>query len=281
VGTAPPLYLLITRESEAFLDLTPEDRLPEYENPPVAEVVTGVYFRKIPLQLPHFGLLWKQFQHDYPRFEEAPPLITTIEQSDTPDFPMPRVWFLSRDETGVIQVQNSYFLANWRRVKADDAYPRYHRVMEQYRDRLGRFSAFLESQSLPEIEPVHYEMTYVNHIPQGDGWNDLGDIGRVLPDLSWRKEPVRFFSGHETLNCVWGFSLPKGMGRLRVSVKTARRRADDVPVLIMELTAKGKPEASASLDAWNWYSVAREWIVRGFADLTSSEVQETVWKRTG
>jgi uncharacterized protein (TIGR04255 family) len=259
--------------------LTPEEKLPEYKNPPVAEVVTGVYFKKIPLQLPHFGLLWEQYRREYPRFEEATPLVTAFEQTDTIDFPMPRVWFVSADETGVIQVQHSYFLANWRKAKPTDAYPRYHKVMEQYRDRLQRFTDFLKTHELPEIEPVHYEMTYVNHILQGQGWNDISDIGRVFPDLSWRNETDRFLGGYETLSCVSAFSLPNRMGRLRASIRTARRREDDHPVLILELTAKGRPEPGDEADVWDWYAVAREWIVRGFADLTSKEMQETTWER--
>ena len=42
------------------LDLMPEEKLPEYENPPVSEVVTGLYFNKLPLLLPHFGLIWQE-----------------------------------------------------------------------------------------------------------------------------------------------------------------------------------------------------------------------------
>ncbi len=259
--------------------MTSEESLPEYKNPPVSEVITGVYFKKIPFQLPHFGLLWEQFRKDYPRFEEATPLITDVELAGTPDFPMPRVWFVSADQTGVIQVQHSYFLTNWRKVKSNDAYPRYHKVMKQYRDRLERFTKFLESHELPSIEPVQYEMTYVNHIPQGQGWNDLGDIGNVFPDVSWRKETRRFFGVYETVSYATGFSLPNGMGRLRAAIRSARRREDNAPVFTLELTARGKPEAGGEADSWDWYAIAREWIVRGFADLTSEEVQKTIWER--
>jgi uncharacterized protein (TIGR04255 family) len=259
------------------LELTPESKLPDYENPPVAEVVTGVYFKPVPLQLPHFGLLWDEFRAQYPKFEEAQPLVPDFSQGDSPEFPMPRVWFVTEDDTGIVQVQRGYFMTNWRRVKPSDAYPRYQRVIELYRERLARFEGFLKKHDLPPTEPVRYEMTYVNHIFQGDGWEKTEDLGLVLPDLSWRRNPGRFLTNLEGVNSLFTFSLPDGAGSLRASVRSARRRSDNRPLLNVELTVRGMPRGGG--DAWNWFALAREWIVRGFADLTSEDVQRAIWRR--
>ncbi len=52
----------------------PDALLPDYELPPVLEVVCGVLFKPIKLLVPHFGLLWEEFQSEYPTFQEAVPL---------------------------------------------------------------------------------------------------------------------------------------------------------------------------------------------------------------
>jgi hypothetical protein len=30
---------------------------------------------------------------------------------------------------------------------------------------------------------------------------------------------------------------------------------------------------------WTWFDLAREWIVRGFTDLTGEEVQKQIWRK--
>ena len=30
---------------------------------------------------------------------------------------------------------------------------------------------------------------------------------------------------------------------------------------------------------WNWFDLAHEWIVRGFADLTTEKIQQNIWRR--
>ena len=49
-------------------------------------------------------------------------------------------------------------------------------------------------------------------------------------------------------------------------------------VLLLELTARGLPSGMGISDLLAWCSLAREAIVRGFADLTSDGVQ-ALWER--
>ncbi|CAD5950853.1 hypothetical protein NO976_02793 [Planktothrix agardhii] len=70
----------------------------------MVEVVCGILFQDLQLLLtPHIGLLWQKFQHEYPEFEELPPLAPAIEFFDeSPDInvvfseipPTPRIWFI-------------------------------------------------------------------------------------------------------------------------------------------------------------------------------------------
>jgi uncharacterized protein (TIGR04255 family) len=263
--------------------------LPEYENPPVGEVVCGVQFKTLEkLRIPHFGLFWEGCKAEYPRCQEVAPLIPLVERFGADEgeavqlpgeVPLPRVWFLNSEETGIIQVQRDRFLHNWKKVKSTDKYPRYHTVIELFKRQLGLFEQFLAQYDLGEILPVQYEMTYVNHIRQGDGWENLSELSRVFRDYSWRNDE-RFLPGIEHINLRKSFELPERMARLYVSIRDGKLIEGQTPVILFELTVRGIPGEHSREAMWKWFDVAREWIVRGFTDLTSDAIQKNVWRRT-
>src|SRR5689334_16148372 len=83
--------------------------LPEFERPPVTEVVLGVQLDPLPqLRSAHLGLLWGQLRDELPVLEEHPALdlpeenfesasggVFTIQLAGTP--PVPRQWFINKD----------------------------------------------------------------------------------------------------------------------------------------------------------------------------------------
>jgi len=262
----------------------------EYENPPVVEVVCGILFTPIEqLLAPHLGLLWEKFKVGYPKCQEVPPLMPVIERfeqlsepemkiSDTP--PLPRIWFLDADDNRIIQVQRDRFLHNWKRMCPEDEYPRYRIVIETFRRYLALFQSFLAEADLGGIQPLQYEMTYVNIIPQGEAWDDTSELGRVFPDFIWRVNDKRFLAKPDAFVWRTRFVLPDRKGRLHTKIEMGRRVKDEHPLLRFELTARGIG-TDRSLDGmWGWFDTAREWIVRGFTDLTGSEAQENIWRRT-
>jgi hypothetical protein len=79
----------------------------------------------------------------------------------------------------------------------------------------------------------------------------------------------------ETINYRISFLLPDKMGRLYATIKTgATRRVGGKKIVIFDLTVRG---FNADMD--KWFSVAREWIVKGFTDLTGNKIQDEIWKR--
>ena len=263
--------------------------LPDFKKPPVTEVVCGVLFQEIPGFLaPYLGLLWDKFKADYPQCQEVAPLVPAIERferqepsgpriTDIP--PMARTWFVHEKGNGIIQVQRDRFLHNWRKIRAEDEYPHYDHVFRQFKKALAAFREFLAEEDLGSVEIRQYEMTYINHIPKGEGWNSLSDLGAVLPDFSWRKNDRRALPPFESVNLRTSFVLPDKQGRLHLTIRDAVRRADDLPILMVELTARGIGE-DTSLEAMDsWFALAHESIVRGFADLTDQEVQKKHWER--
>jgi len=272
--------------------MTTSSDLPDYENPPLIEVVCGVLFRPIKgLLAPHLGLLWQKYSPPYSGCQEVAPLAPLREQlegegakpaelefGEVP--PLPRVWFVHEKGRGVIQVQRDRFLHNWRKLDPADEYPRYHNVIGLFRGHLETLEGFLAEKGLGEISPLQYEMTYINLIPVGEGWTSLADIGAVLPDLSWRSNADRFLPSFEGCGYHAGFLLPNRAGRLHVVLRTGRAKQDGRPVLQLELTTRGMGADTSRAVMWNWFDLAHEWIVRGFTDLTGGGFQQQVWKRT-
>jgi len=264
--------------------------LPEYKKPPVIEVVCGVLFKELaPLHAVHLGSFWEKLKPDYDHSREVAPLAPAFESFDKPpqvEFqvtevpPLPRTWLLTANENGIVQVQRDRFLHNWKKVAPDDEYPRYTQVIEMFRERLEAFEEFLAESQLGPIEPLQYEITYVNHIPQGDGWTCLADVGNVFPDFTRRTDSSRFLPEPDQLNCRTSFPLPAKQGRLHAVVRRVQRTSDNKPVLLFELTARGMPDDTTREAMWPWFDLAHEWIVRGFTDLTSHEARKNVWRQT-
>jgi hypothetical protein len=148
-----------------------------------------------------------------------------------------------------------------------------------FRDHLSRFQLFLHEVGLGTPEMFQYELTYVNHIPQGDGWTKVDDLGKVFPDFSWRVGTHRFLPQPERINWQTSFVLPNRAGRLHMTIRRGIRRTDGHPLLLFELTARGIGSDKSPEGMWAWFDLAHDWIVLGFADLTGGEVQKNIWRR--
>jgi len=270
---------------------TTSRNLPEYDNPPLNEVVCGILFRRIDdLLNPYLGILWEKYKPEYSQCREVVPLLPLIENFDRrpqPEAPyidveaplLPRTWFVHADGNGVIQIQRDRFHHNWRKMRPDDEYPRYQSVIDMFRTHLEKFVQFLDENQLGTLTPLQYELTYINHIMKGEGWETIGDVGRVFPSLSLQASKYSFLPSPETINWQASFTLPNRVGRLHTKLQSAMRRDDGHPLLMFELTARGIGDYTTLDTMWNWFAMAHEWVVRGFTDLTDPQVQNVIWRR--
>ena len=263
---------------------------PEYKNPPVVEVVSGLQFKPIKsLTGPYLGILWEKFKSEYPRIKEAAPLVPAIESFDEAParemasfqelFGSTRTWFETNDGNGLIQVQRDRFHHNWKKGKDSDKYPHYDYVIGKFRASLAILEEFLEETKLDKVEPTQFEMTYINHIFKGEGWETFDDLGKVFKDFFRQKDQNRFLPPPENLNWQTSFVFPQRAGRLHVSIRLGKRKTDGIPAILLELTARGMTSDSSRTSMWSWFEMAHEWIVCGFADLTAETVQKDVWRR--
>jgi len=265
------------------------NRLPDYTNPPVIEVVAGVGFAPIAgFKTVHVGLLWERFRRDFPQVEEHPPIVMPpelltpvgqlgeIQFVDTP--PLPRVWFLDAAGNGIVQVQRDALLHNWRKLKDDDKYPRFKVVIAEFRDHFSRLADFAREQKLGAVLPLQYELNYVNHIFPGEHWDQGKTLNAIFPDFQWRQDRSRFLPpAYEAAQWRTAFRLPDDAGRLHITIQTGFKRPDNSPILILEMKARGMAKDQSFDSIWKWFDLAHEWIVKGFADLTDKTLQSRLW----
>lgn len=262
--------------------------MPDFGNPPVIEVVFGIQFDELrDMKVPHLGFFWEKLgRTEYPECQEMP-LLAPIRETYNEAFeqaehfafrnqpPLPRLFFLNARKDHLIQFQEDRFLQNWRKVETDDKYPRFRELFPKFVKSWHLLSEFTKEQGIGNPKANQYELTYVNHIPQGEGWHSLSDINKVFPEFSCNSKAC-FLPEPESVSWRKTFKFAENKGRLYASMQQGFNRETKKNVLMLELTARGFSENGLE----EWFIMAHEWIVRGFADLTGSEIQKIFWSRT-
>jgi uncharacterized protein (TIGR04255 family) len=254
--------------------------LPSYEAPPVNEVVCGMkYHAPTMLRVPHIGVLWEKLRTEYPVIQHAAPIGSSAAEFATDPItglPLPRVWFINELDDQLIQFQLDRFYFNWRHKEG--LYPRYPYVIKQFEKTMDTIEGFFEEFKLGKLNPIEYELSYINHFEKNREWDEIDDLSKILTDFFWNKRTGRFLSIPIKISWQTEFELPDKKGHLFVNLKSALRTDDNVPLFILELVARGKGNSTDKKTVREWYDIAHEWIVNGFTDLTSSEAHK-MWKR--
>jgi uncharacterized protein (TIGR04255 family) len=251
---------------------------PDYKNPPVIEVVSGISFEKIEkFGGQHLGLFWQKVRDKFPICQPAARLGFIPQSLDMATY-LPRMWFVNEKQNMLIQLQDDKFYYNWRRVQQEETYPRYKTIVDAFKTNLDIFEKFLEEEKLGLVKPIKCELTYINHIPKREGWKFLENISEVFRDFKWSSKD-RFLPPPIGLSGQTIFPLPKDKGHLNVTLQTGERKIDKQPMFILQLTATGLGPDKTMDAVWEWFKVGHEWIVCGFADLTRTAIQKNTWKR--
>ena len=258
------------------------EQIVDFGTPPLIEVAFGCQFEELaPLKVPHVGILWERFRKDYPIVEHAMALSTDggLPPIDSvTGLPLPRVWFINSGESRLIQFQANRLHFNWRSRDTERQYPRHPDIAACFEKAFTRLESFANDLGLGDIRPERYELTYINHIPKGKGWETISDVPSIFPDLHWSEKKFLPFPNNLAWN--WRFALPSDAGMLQVKLSQASLAADpSVPVLILELTARGIGAEKTAEGRKQWFDLAHEWVVRGFLDITSPNIQKQIWGR--
>lgn len=249
----------------------------KYKNPPIHEIICGVRFDSIKhLQSGHFGILWQKFKRDFPKTEDQD-LIGAISQEDFGNIsklPLPRIWFIHKNENELIQVQRNCFLHNWRKRRADDIYPGYEKVVDNFERYLSLFQDFLVAENLGNLNAIEYELTYIDLIPQGQGWKNFDDLEKVFPTFLSITRQDMLSIDVRSINWQTIYGLPNDLGQLRIAIRTAKRTSDDHHLLHIEFNAHG---SKRDQPIRNWFNASHNAIIELFSNFVSNEIQDKFW----
>ncbi|MDA8016592.1 MAG: TIGR04255 family protein [Thermoanaerobaculia bacterium] len=268
--------------------------LPDFERPPLVEVAVGFQFDPLPLNSLHLGDIWGcAFRERFPVLQPKPALQPSFERFGVApgqpqlrllvneQVPM-RAWLLSETEDQLLQLQRDRFHFNWKRTDSGGAYPRFEWVVERFLEHLETLRSHLERNEVA-LTPINQcEVVYVNHIHPAEGvWDTFSQAGNAVPfaevpNLQWLRDP-------ENVEARARFVMTDGngvpIGRLHAELEPLHVIGTQSPLLGLKMIARGTPVESTPESAQEFFELAREWIVRGFVDLTSPEMHR-VWGRT-
>jgi uncharacterized protein (TIGR04255 family) len=273
-----------------------DDPLPRFAAPPVNEVVLGIQSDKLALATPYLGIYWLDIRDRYPEVEVHPALdpvterfgsqpqtigpalgLRIVERPETP-----RCWFVDAQGSRLIQLQQDRFLHNWRRTGDGDTYPHYDAVRGTFVEEYRGLQKFVDRQQgrAGALSPDWCELTYINHLPQGQGWNTLGELHQVFTVVARPSGELLPQPDFGELALAYSITNDGGepIGRLHTSVRIAVRRMDGAPLLRFELTARGLPSDPSLEGVLSFMDRAHRWIVQAFTDLTTPSMH-AIWRR--
>lgn len=272
-----------------MLEYAERDR-PDFDNPPVVETVLSVQFDKLPaMRSVHFGLFWQRVRDRFPNTQDRPALAPIFEQPQPLSqavqlrfevqemLSLQRLWLLNEAGTEMMQVQNDRFIKNWRKSDEEREYPHYKPVIKPAFERDFReFQAFLADEGLGEARVNQCEVTYVNHMIAGEGWDRWDEIEKIFtflkqpPALPYPGRAEDF--GFRTRFPIYG-PKKEWIGRLHVDVQPSLRIPDNKPMYAMNLTARGMCGTG-----FDFFDIGRRWVVKSFEQLTTPHMHQ-VWRK--
>lgn len=260
--------------------------LPEFENPPLNEVVLGVQFNPPRgYQQIRAGEVWGLFREDYPVVQEQPALPPSFETFGLRSSPAPlmlrsgaahdRFWFLTTRGDELIQFQQDRLLHNWRKVgDGTNEYPRFEGMVKRFEDELAELERYVHSLSPQALHITQCEITYINHISaQSEEALLVGDWLRPLNLQPPLHADDFSLSLRQTIQDADG----RPQGRLVVEAMTAVKE-DGAALLVLNITVRGAPRDTTNKSALHFIAKGRDLIVTRFAQLTT-DVAHKRWGR--
>lgn len=254
----------------------------KFKNPPISELIIGVYFSPplLNFRSEHVGLFWASIRKEFPACTQQFPL-NNVAMAPGEPFPMPRYWFLSKDEVTLLQVQRDAILFNWRKRPTDKAdYPQYKSLKAKFDEYYDRFASFLQQNTqTPELIIERCELAYVNVIEPTAYWKSIADTDRIIPTFRMidcgLKEAIARDVTQRTV-----FSLAEDM-LLAVSVQNRRVPEGRPDVLHFELRVTGQLGAANKFLADAWFERAHDATGLCFTSMTDPDIQIREWQPKG
>lgn len=275
-------------ETEAMTDTPkrPAD-LPDFERPPLHEVVVGVQFRPPRgYQQIRAGEVWGLFKDQYPDVEEHPPIPPTFETFGRPQPSQPniqvvqgashdRFWFVSPSKNELLQFQNDRLLHNWRKVESsEEVYPRFEAMIQKFNDELKKLESYFSRLHQQSLDITQCEVSYINHISKID--EKTGVFGHsYLVFLNFcESNPDDFFT---IFRMVVRDAGGAPVGRLICECRTALDSRER-ELIVFTLTVRGAPKTPTIESGLAFLEFGRKTVVNAFASMTTASAHQA-WRR--
>ncbi len=261
-----------------------------FARPPVDEVVLSVLIRPLDkLLAPHLGEIWKEFKRDgFVNITEHPPVVPAVEKFPNPtkkpewriNVPdLPRIWFIHEDDSQIIQVQRDRFTFNWRKMESDQQYPGFTAILESFETFYNRYCEIITSLEVGPAVPSQYELTYIDQIFQGAGWDTLDSIGKIFNLFVDSQQSDSFWSGAESMILRTSFPVADLNGRLHLTIGNRVKVPEKRNTLQIEFTLRGFPETEEYNAMIKWFKSAHGLICQKFISTFTEDIQTQVWER--
>ena len=124
--------------------------------------------------------------------------------------------------------------------------------------------------------PKQYELTYIDLIPQSQGWENPKDLAKVFPNLLSGTRQSILLDNVIGINWQTILGLPNGLGQLMLLIRNAQRLPDNQQLLQIEFKAlSNQPYQPMQV----WFQAAHSAITQLFSSLVSEEIHEKFWGR--
>ena len=266
------------------------DQKLDFVRPPIEEVVLSVLFESLAGFLaPHLGEIWQELKKEgFVNIAEQPLVLPTMEHfsniggeselhiGNVPN--LARIWFIHKDGDQIIQVQRDRFAFNWRKTKAEQNYPGFSAILEKFEGFYNRFGETIQNMEVGTLTPLQYELTYIDQLMQGEGWNNLEDMGKIYNLFMDSQSSDSFWSGAESMMLQASFPIGDLHSRLYLTIGNRVSVSDQRQTLQTDFTMRGFPQnAEHAMPAW--FKWARDRIREKFVRMFTEDIQTQIWER--
>lgn len=246
-----------------------------FTNPPLNEVVFSIGFPDLyPMRAEHIGLFWDLIRNEYPISEQTAP-VGGISTTSEEVFPLARFWFISSDNSELVQLQRNRLMLNWRQSLNDTGYPRYPRLFERFRSAYARFKSFVSENSLGLVEPSSYELSYINHLDENSDISSVSDLKTVISNITVLLPADHDYSV-DGINCLQTYKY-SGPNVLKLHVQPVTRRRDGQRVVQYEIQTHADIAEQEKIEMQPWFDDAHARIVQTFRGTTNPDIQRRCW----
>ncbi|MTE01680.1 TIGR04255 family protein [Paracoccus sp. YIM 132242] len=260
--------------------------LPDFQDPPVDEVVLGIQFESPAAYTSIFaGQIWELYRAEFPKVMEVPRLEPQFEifgGNAAPGInfnfgPPPlrgRLWFLSEDESHLVQIQEDRLFLNWRKRPngiTEQPYPRYEQIAGSFRQSVKLLDDFFLKTFGKGLQITQAEAAYINSVLE----KAFSDVGKTFSFLQAGRLNLEGYATNlvEILQDVAGKPVARAFYELQ-----SFNGQDGSKLARFNLTVRGKPAGTTIEDSFRFIDFARENIVSKFCELTTPEAH-AIWGR--